>query len=283
MLPRLKGKGSELSRLAGGIGTRGPGESKLEIDRRRIEKKIYRLKQKLKDIKRNRNIQRKSRSDPVISLIGYTNAGKSTLMNLITGLNTTVANKLFATLNSKLSSIQLDNGINAIISDTVGFIEKLPHQLVASFRASLEEIKESDILIHVIDCNHSHIENRIKVVKNVLKEIDVLDKELITVFNKTDLISEKRLKELNIYYPQAINISAKTGKGKNLLTKKIVDVLKKNMRKIKIKLPYDKASLVNKIYSNGQVLKEEYKNNCIFMVAEVNKEFAQRIESYNLN
>lgn len=283
MLPRLKGKGNQLSRLAGGIGTRGPGESKLEIDRRRIEKKIYRLKKKLKDIKRNRETQRKSRQDPVISLIGYTNAGKSTLMNLITGINTTVANKLFATLDSKLCSVELENGLNAIISDTVGFIEKLPHQLVASFRASLEEIKESEILIHVIDCSNSQIESKIKVVKGVLKEIDVFDKELITVFNKIDLISDKKLRELNLYYPDAINISAKTGQGKKLLLKRIEDILKKNMMKVKIKLPYDKAHFVDKIYSNGQVLQEEYRNDSIFMEALINKGLAKKIKPYNFS
>ena len=283
MLPRLKGKGTELSRLAGGIGTRGPGESKLETDRRRIEKKIYRLKKKLKDIKRNRDIQRKSRHDPVVSLVGYTNAGKSTLMNLLTDANTTVADKLFATLDSKLASIKLPIGRNIIISDTVGFIEKIPHQLVASFRASLEEIKESDILIHVIDCSHPRIENRIKVVNNVLQELDVIDKEIITVFNKIDLISVKKLTELNLYYPGTINISAKTSEGKELLLSHISGLLAKNMTEIEIKLPYDKAYYLDIIHKNGQVLKEKYGNNNILIKANIKKQLAKKLQPYAVN
>ncbi len=282
MLPRLKGKGTELSRLAGGIGTRGPGESKLEIDRRRIEKKIYRLKKKLKDIKRNRDIQRKSRRDPLVSLIGYTNAGKSTLMNLLTDANTAVADKLFATLDSKLASIKLPIGRNIIVSDTVGFIEKLPHQLVASFRASLEEIKESNILIHVIDCSHPLIENRIKVVNNVLQELDVIDKEIITVFNKIDLIPAKKLNELNLYYPDAINISAKTAEGKDSLLSHISSLLAKNMTEIEIKLPYEKAHYLDIIHKNGQVLKEKYKNNNILIKANIKKQLAKKLQPYKV-
>ncbi len=283
MLPRLKGKGNELSRLAGGIGTRGPGESKLETDRRRIEKKIYRLKEKLKDIKRNRNVQRKSRHDPVISLIGYTNAGKSTLMNLLTDAGTVVADKLFATLDAKLRSFTLPDGQNVIISDTVGFIKKLPHQLVASFRASLEEIKEADILIHVIDCHQTEVDNKINVVNSVLKDLDVYDKDIIRVFNKTDLVSKSKLNELNLFYPDTVNISARNGQGKNKLINKITEILKKNLTEIELNLPYEQAHYIDKIYTNGNVLKEEYKNNRITIKACINKNLAKKLKNYAAN
>src|SRR6056297_3674365 len=195
-LPRLQGRGIEMSRLAGGIGTRGPGETKLEIDRRRIEKKIHRLKEKLKDIKGDREVQRKSRKDPIISLVGYTNAGKSTILNMLTGDNSLVEDQLFATLDSRARSYQLPIGKNIIVTDTVGFIKNLPHQLIASFRSTLEEIKEADLILHIIDASDEEVDNKIKVVENELVELGIQDKPILKVFNKIDLIDSHTKKDL---------------------------------------------------------------------------------------
>ncbi len=283
MLPRLKGKGADLSRLAGGIGTRGPGETKLEVDRRRIEKKIFRLKTQLEDVKRNRELQRKARKDPVISLVGYTNAGKSTLMNLLTGADTLVANKLFATLDTKLRSLTLTIGRTVILSDTVGFIEKLPHQLVASFYASLEEIRNSDILIHVIDSSQPESARRYRVVNKVLSDLGVMDKNIITVLNKIDLVSEIDKQELELLYPDSISISALTGKGRDLLLNKISEIIKKSMKTVVLELPYNHAHFIDKIHQEGQVFKEEYSKEKIRIEASINNTLAQKLGQFTQN
>ncbi|MFW5986331.1 MAG: GTPase HflX [Halanaerobiales bacterium] len=283
MLPRLKGKGIELSRLAGGIGTRGPGETKLEIDRRRIENKIHRLKSKLAGIKKNREVQRSSRQDPVISLIGYTNAGKSSLLNQLTEAETLVADRLFATLDSTLRSLVLPIGRKVIISDTVGFIDKLPHQLVASFRASLEEIKNSALLIHVIDGTNTDITRRIRVINEVLKDLNIRDKDIIRVFNKVDIIDKSRQKELSFVYPDANFISALTGTGKKELLEQITAVISKGMRKVNLTLPYEKAHFVEIIHESGRVDKEKYQNDGIEITAFIPAKLARQLSPYRQN
>ncbi|MFW6268929.1 MAG: GTPase HflX [Bacillota bacterium] len=280
LLPRLKGKGEEMSRLAGGIGTRGPGESKLEVDRRRIEKKIHRLKKKLKKISKIRENQRKNRKDPLIALVGYTNAGKSTLMNLLTEAKTEVADKLFATLDSTLRSLTLPVGKKVVLSDTIGFINRLPHQLIASFQSSLEEIKNAELLLHVIDINQKDPESKIDVVKNVLKDMDIGNKNIIKVFNKCDLISKEKRQEMNLRYPESINISAQTGRGKDKLINKINSVIKKSMNNVNLKIPYDQANLVDEIYQQGTVFEEEYHKDHISIEALVSKQLANKLTPY---
>lgn len=283
MLPRLTGKGKQLSRLGGGIGTRGPGETKLEVDRRRISKRIHRLKKELEDIKKNREVQRKDRKDPIVALVGYTNAGKSTLLNRLTGADNEVADKLFATLDSTLRKMKLPNGRDTILTDTVGFIRNLPHQLVASFQATLEEIKKADIILHVIDASDERAEKHIEVANEVMKDLDVMQKERIIVFNKIDIADDDRLNKLSFQYPNHVLISALEDTGINRLIEKITDIIDKDMVILKLKLPYDKAHWVEKIHNNGDVLKEGYHNNYIKLKAKIPKSMAKRLSSYQVS
>lgn len=191
LLPKLVGKGLSLSRLGGGIGTRGPGEMKLEIDRRRIREKIKRIEEALKKVSRTRSLHRQSRSGtPTVALVGYTNAGKSTLFNTLTRARATVNDKLFVTLDPLIRKIRLPGGGEAFLSDTVGFIRKLPHHLVAAFRATLEEVREADLLLHVIDASNINMNEQIRAVDSVLKELEVLHIPLIYVYNKIDRLDD---------------------------------------------------------------------------------------------
>ena len=283
LLPRLTGKGEELSRLGGGIGTRGPGETKLEIDRRRIRKRIHRIKEKLTKVRQTREVQRQDRSDPVISLVGYTNAGKSTLLNLLTGAEVEVRDKLFATLDSTLRKIQLPIGRQVVVSDTVGFINKLPHDLVAAFKATLEEIKDSDLLIHVVDSSHDNLEHRMEVVYDVLEDLEVLDKEIITVFNKADLVDDNQLELLQQQTPNSLAASALTGAGKEKLLEKMSEFVARDMVEITAMFPYEEAQWIDKLHQQGQVITEEYMQGKIKVEAKVSNKLASKLEDYILD
>lgn len=280
-LPRLQGRGIEMSRLAGGIGTRGPGETKLEVDRRRIEKKIHRLKQRLKDIKASREVQRSSRSDPIAALVGYTNAGKSTLMNLLTDAESYVADQLFATLDSTMRKLELPVGRTLIISDTVGFINKLPHQLIASFRTTLEEIENADILLHVIDSSDPEIEKNINVVNQEINRLAPKNVKIIKVFNKIDLLSPSKLQDLKLIYPNSVFVSALKSEGRENLIERLNNIIKDKMVKVQLNLPYDQANWIEKIHNNGQVLKEEYQKNNIYLIALIPESTANRLKKYS--
>ncbi len=280
-LPRLQGRGIEMSRLAGGIGTRGPGETKLEVDRRRIEKKIHRLKQRLKDIKASREVQRSSRSDPIAALVGYTNAGKSTLMNLLTNAESYVADQLFATLDSTMRKLELPVGRTLIISDTVGFINKLPHQLIASFRTTLEEIENADILLHVIDSSDPEIEKNINVVNQEINRLAPKNVKIIKVFNKIDLLSPSKLQDLKLIYPNSVFVSALKSEGRENLIERLNNIIKDKMVKVHLNLPYDQANWIEKIHNNGQVLKEEYQKNNIYLIALIPESTANRLKKYS--
>lgn len=215
LLPRLTGRGVAMSRLGGGIGTRGPGETKLEHDRRRIRRKISELKKDLKKVQTQRQIRREKRRSaalPLISLVGYTNAGKSTLLNALTGAGVLVQDKLFATLDPTVRRYQLPKGKTILLSDTVGFIQKLPHQLVEAFHATLEEVSEANMLLHLVDASNPYFEDQISAVYNVLEAIGSITKNIVTVFNKSDAVSDPTQKEklesaLKKYQP-AVKISA---------------------------------------------------------------------------
>ncbi len=280
-LPRLQGRGVEMSRLAGGIGTRGPGETKLEVDRRRIEKKIHRLKQKLEDIRASREVQRKNRQDPLAALVGYTNAGKSTLMNLLTEADNFVADQLFATLDSTMRKLELPVGRTIILSDTVGFINKLPHQLVASFRTTLEEIENADIILHIIDSADSDKERNIKVVKNELNNLAPKNAEIIKVFNKIDLLDDSELQDLKLIYPDAVFISALTGKGRDKIVERLNEIIKEKMVEVSLDIPYSDAKWIEKIHNNGKVIKEEYQKNNIYLKALIPQSTANRLNKYS--
>ncbi len=226
-LPRLKGKGIELSRLGGGIGTRGPGETKLEVDRRRIREKIQYLQKQLTHVKQIRTTQRKKRRKEGIfslSIVGYTNAGKSTLLNTLTRANVLVEDMLFATLDSTTRRLILPSQQTAVISDTVGFIKKLPHQLIAAFHSTLDEVREANLILHIIDASHPLMEKQIETVENTLKEIGAANKPILSVFNKIDKLSTPELERLKRRFPDGVFISALKKNGLDELLMKIDDL-----------------------------------------------------------
>lgn len=278
LLPRLTGLGTQLSRLGGGIGTRGPGETKLETDRRRIRKRISDLDKELKEVQRHRALLRKDRRDeplPLVSLVGYTNAGKSTLLKTLTGADVLVEDKLFATLDPTTRRVLLPNNDVVLLTDTVGFIQNLPHHLVASFRATLEEVQEADLLLHVVDVSHPNCEEQIRAVESVLQSLKSLDKPVIMIFNKVDLLQDFQDLPLTDY-PKA-NISALTGQGIEEMLSLIAVVLKERYSRIKLFVPYNKSNLVSLLHQKGNVLKEEYGPEGTKLEVEISKIWADRI------
>lgn len=228
LLSRLTGRGVSMSRLGGGIGTRGPGETKLEHDRRRIRKKISELKKEIEKVRKERSIRREKRKRSHLitaTLVGYTNSGKSTLLNSLSEANILTEDKLFATLDPTIRRVYLPTGAVILLTDTVGFIQKLPHQLIAAFRATLEEVIEADILLHVVDASHLYFEDQIAAVYNVLEELKCVTKPIITVFNKADKLNKKLPRKLLKKYQPAVTISALHGKNLNKLYEVITQQL----------------------------------------------------------
>lgn len=257
LMPRLVGKGIILSRLGGGIGTRGPGEQKLEVDRRRIRRRIDRLKEDLRHLTLHRHTIRKKRKEnatPTVALVGYTNSGKSTLLNALTNAGQIVSDALFTTLDPLYKSLQLPNGENIVISDTVGFLHNLPHHLIEAFKATLEEVTEADLLIHVLDVSNARVYAQAKSVFVVLRELGIEQKPMITALNKTDLLDDKmwlaKLKE-DFVNPQAI--SAKFKENLDLLLEKIQENFSARMLEVEIMLPHSRMDLVDLFYREGKV------------------------------
>lgn len=280
-LPRIVGKGEELSRLGGGIGTRGPGEQLLEQERRRIKDRISVLRKKLEEIKIERDIQRKKRLKsgiPHLSIVGYTNAGKSTLLKALTGTDVLIADKLFATLEPTTRRLKLPNKRVILISDTVGFIRKLPHSIVAAFHATLEEIIFSDLILVLINASDVHMENKLKACYDVLKEIKADDIKRILVFNKIDLCTRDKIEKLSLDYPDAVFISALKKEGLNTLLKRLERELFSNEEKRKIIVP---ASKIGIIYSYREVLEivyEKYNSDKVEMIIKGRKKLLDTVE-----
>ncbi len=262
MLPRLTGRGVALSRLGGGIGTRGPGETKLETDKRHIRTKIHKLQSELKEIKAHRDLIRnsKSRKDAlVVALAGYTNAGKSTLLNALTGADVLAENKLFATLDPTVRGITLPDGRNVLLVDTVGFISKLPHHLIEAFKSTLEEVTFADAILNVVDASSHEYEKHIKVVNTILSGLSANEKPMICVFNKIDA------KETEVVLPKevegcefVVEISAKKEYNTDRLIELIGEILPGKKEKITLLIPYDKGSVLSFLHSEHTVLEEEY-------------------------
>ncbi|MGI6678388.1 MAG: GTPase HflX [Dehalobacterium sp.] len=282
LLPRLMGQGTVLSRLGGGIGTRGPGETKLEVDRRRIRKRITDLEQRLEMVKKSRALHRKrwaSMELPVVALVGYTNAGKSTLMHALTGADVLIEDKLFATLDSTTRKVDLPDGRSFLLTDTVGFIRKLPHHLIAAFRGTLEGTAEADLLLHVVDGSSEQLEEHAATVHLVLKDLGIKDKPIITVINKMDLMDyEGAIKRLLHLYEPAVAVSAREKIGLEDLLQKIGETLPQDLKLIKVMIPFSKTSLVAEIHNQGRMIKEEYLPEGISIEAYVDSRLKSFIE-----
>lgn len=269
LLPRLTGSFSALSRLGGGIGTRGPGETKLETDRRHIRRRISRLEEELSTVMRVRSEQRRARIKrevPLVALIGYTNAGKSTLLNALTDSDIHAENRLFDTLDPTARKFQISDTAEVVLSDTVGFIRKLPHHLTRAFRATLEELLYADLLLHVVDASNPEFPEHGKVVLDVIRELGAEATPCITVFNKCDLVSDRSLFE---YDPDSVCISAKTGEGFDDLKQKICISLSLGARRTELLIPYSKSYLLDLIHREAKVLSTEYQNDGIAVCAEL--------------
>lgn len=260
-LPRLRGKGTELSRLGAGIGTRGPGETKLETDRRRILDRVRKIETELKNAKRSRATQskrRKSSGDPVVAIVGYTNAGKSTLFNRLTDAGVLVEDRLFATLDSTVRKLELPHGHTALLSDTVGFVRDLPHELVEAFRSTLEEAADADLLVHLVDASDADPDHQVASVREVLVEIGAADVDEVIVYNKTDAISDTQLARLQELHPAAEFISAQTGAGIPDLLDALVDRLDAKTVELDLLIPYERGEVLAEVHGAGEVSNLEH-------------------------
>ncbi len=279
LLPRLSGMGRSLSRQGGGIGTRGPGETRLESDRRHIRTRISRLQQELKEVRRVRGVQRQLReknSVPVVALIGYTNAGKSTLLNALTGAGIPANNRLFDTLDTTTRRLTVSDTLDVLLSDTVGFIAKLPHNLVEAFQATLEELQYADLLLHVIDASDPDREAHMEVVEKLAAELAPQGVPIIEVYNKADLV-EPQLIPIG---ENRIAISASEGRGLDALLRRMEKNLDTGVKRVVLKLPYSAAGEVDRIHREGKVFSSEYENDGILVDAALSREMQGRYRAY---
>lgn len=268
---RLVGLGSSLSRLGGGIGTRGPGEKKLEMDRRLIKSRIAQLNRELEEVKRHREVARSRRSrqsTAVIAIVGYTNAGKSTLLNTLTGAQVLEEDKLFATLDPTTRILELPSGQEILLTDTVGFIRKLPHHLIDAFRSTLEEAKYADIILHVVDASSPQMDQQMYVVYETLKNLGVTDKKIVTLFNKQDKMTENQ-PHRDLKAEKTVRISAKWGEGLEEVKQILEDLLNEKNVLIERFYDYRDAGVISLIRKYGQLLEEEYRGNGIYVKAYV--------------
>ena len=285
LLPRLTGRGIALSRLGGGIGTRGPGEQKLEMDRRRINDRIARLKSKLQKLTSQRNMRRKKRERFAVSsiaIIGYTNAGKSTLLNALTSATVVTGDRLFSTLDPTIRMFALPDNQKILFVDTVGFLNQLPHHLVEAFRATLEEVIGADILLHVMDASHPKVEAQNTAVHHVLKELKIENKPVIMALNKIDNLENMQpLRRLQRSFGGGIPISALKRKGFDELIKCISERLSGLVTVANIVLPHTQMKVLNVIYENGQVLNRQYKGDKIHIKAKIPIKLRDQLKAYN--
>lgn len=287
-LPRLTGFGKSLSRLGGGIGTRGPGEKKLETDRRHIERRMNDIKSELSQLKSTRNTQRARREKnhiPVVALVGYTNSGKSAIMNRILSMsgkadkNVFEENMLFATLDTQQRSVDMENGHKFILIDTVGFVSKLPHSLIEAFKATLEEVTYADLLLHVVDSSYDNHDFHIEVTDKVMKEVGAGNKEKIMVFNKCDLPHEHIVPEIGV---ENIEISAKTGYNLELLLQKVEEKLFGDYMYAKMLIPFNRGDISSYLCSEADVKMMEYKDDGTYFELKLKKSDYQRFKEYEI-
>ncbi|MCL5031534.1 MAG: GTPase HflX [Bacteroidetes bacterium] len=279
LLPRLTRAWTHLSKQYGGIGTKGPGETQIETDRRIIRTRISLLKEKLEKIESQRITQSQGRKDLTrISLVGYTNAGKSTLFNLLASANVFAEDKLFATLDSTTRAFEIDNGEKLLLSDTVGFIRKLPTHLVASFKSTLNEVRDADIILHVIDLSHPFYEDHIQVVDQTLKELGCENKNTIKIFNKVDLVTDKnKIHFVSNKYENSVIISAQRGINISRLKEKLTEVIEASFVEVKVALGLADSKKAAAIHSLAKVLSTKYDNKSIHIIYRARKENSDKI------
>ena len=277
---RLIGLRSSLSRLGGGIGTRGPGEKKLEMDRRLIYERISQLKSELKKVESHRELIRKSRDENLafnVAIVGYTNAGKSTLLNKLTDANILAEDKLFATLDPTTRKLKLGSGQEILVTDTVGFIRKLPHHLIEAFKSTLEEAKYANLLVHMVDASNEEASSQMLVVYDTLRSLDVVDKDIITVFNKTDLIKEGEELPRDFHADKILKMSAKTGDGIEDLKKTIENILQNQRVYLEHIFSYKDAGKIALIRKFGEIKSEEYTDDGILIKAYIPAEIFGKV------
>src|SRR3989441_2366701 len=284
LLPRLTRMWNHLSRQTGGIGTRGPGETQLEVDRRRVQERIARLQRELEGVRKVRSVQRQGRKRhqwPVAAVVGYTNAGKSTLLNLMTGADVLAVDKLFATLDPTTRSFTLPNKQRVLLTDTVGFLRKLPHTLIESFKATLEEVNQADLLVHVVDLSHPRVDENIEAVNNVTKELGAFGKQTLIVFNKIDNLGDCELAETYVKrFPGSVAISARTGEGVNKLIQALQQALSSWRLRSHFRVPLSESNLIAEIHRVGHVLELRYENEYAVITAHVPPHLEQKLADY---
>lgn len=277
---RLIGLRSSLSRLGGGIGTRGPGEKKLEMDRRLIHERISQLKSELKKVESHRELIRKSRDENLafnVAIVGYTNAGKSTLLNKLTDANILAEDKLFATLDPTTRKLKLGSGQEILVTDTVGFIRKLPHHLIEAFKSTLEEAKYANLLVHMVDASNEEASSQMLVVYDTLRSLDVVDKDIITVFNKTDLVKEGEELPRDFHADKILKMSAKTGDGIEDLKETIENILQNQRVYLEHIFSYKDAGKIALIRKFGEIKSEEYTDDGISINAYIPAEIFGKV------
>ena len=294
-LPRLTRAWTHLARQAGGaagrggiggVGLRGPGETQLEVDRREIKKRIAQLRKELEEVRAHRELYRKRRRDvpvPIVSLVGYTNAGKSTLLNALTDARVYADDKLFATLDPTTRRVKLPGGQEILLTDTVGFIQKLPAQLVAAFRATLEEILEADVIVHVVDITHRAARQQAEAVLRVLDELGAKDRPIVTALNKTDLLDDEALRERRQWFPDGVPISALKGWGLEALLSRVEEALRERMVPVTVHIPYGKDDLVAVFHRMGIVEDERYTNQGTWLTGRVPPNVAGWLTPYRID
>ncbi len=281
MLPRLTGKGIAMSRLGGGIGTRGPGETKLETDRRHIHRRIDTLKERLEEVARQRGRQRDRRKRDgivTVAIVGYTNAGKSTLLNALTDAGVLSEDMLFATLDPTARALELPSGSSVMLVDTVGFIRRLPHHLIEAFKSTLEEAVQADIILNVCDCASPVFRDHLSITRNILRELGAGAKPIITVLNKTDAADPD-----NLCGVEGVRISAKNGEGFDRLLAAIENALPVQKVRVSLLFPFSDIGQSSVIRDNGTVLREEYTDSGLLIDCLIDKVTADRMKAYCIN
>lgn len=267
---RLVGLRSSLSRLGGGIGTRGPGEKKIELDRRLIHNRISVLKEELREVKKQRDIRRKARKDNfVIAIVGYTNAGKSTFLNKLTGADVLAEDKLFATLDPTTRKLKLPSGNEVLLTDTVGFIRKLPHHLIEAFKSTLEEAKYSDLIVHMIDASNPEADTQMLIVYNTLRELGIEDKEVVSLYNKIDVMPEDTILPRDFHAEHTLKISARTGEGLEEFKELVDKILRQQRIYLEKLIPYKDSVKLALIRKHGELELEDYREDGIYIKAMV--------------